>query len=153
MLEFEKRLRYPGHVDQMRIFSNTGLLSQSQFQVKGVSVRPIDVTASLLSPLWEYGPGKVDVTVMKLIISGEENGKPITYTCDLYDEYDPPTSTPSMARTTGYTCTAVAQLVLNSVYSQRGISPPEFVGRFGGCRERVEQYLEERGVRYSLKRS
>jgi hypothetical protein len=31
--------------------------------VKSASVRPIDVTASLISPHWKYGPGEADVTV------------------------------------------------------------------------------------------
>ena len=149
----EKTLRYPEHAEVMRIFRDAGFLNLSPIQVKGVSVRPIDVTASLLSPRWKYGPGEADLTVMRLVISGEEDGKPATYTYDLYDEYDPATGTLSMARTTGYTCTAVARLVLDGDYSQKGISPPEFVGRVDGCRERVERYLEERGVRLRMQRS
>jgi len=150
---FEKTLRYPGHVDVMRIFRDAGFLNLTPIQVKGISVRPIDVTASLLAPHWEYEPGEADLTVMRLVISGKEDGEPTTYTYHLYDEYDPATRTPSMARTTGYTCTAVARLVLDGGYSQKGISPPEFVGRADRCRERVEKYLEDRGVRYRMQRS
>jgi len=150
---FEKTLRYPEHVKLMRIFKDIGFLNLTPIQVKGVSVRPIDVTASLLSPLWKYEPGEADLTVMRLVISGKEGGKPVTYTYDLYDEYDPITRTPSMARTTGYTCTAVARLVLDGVYSQKGISPPEFVGRVEGCWERIERYLKARGVHYTMHRS
>jgi saccharopine dehydrogenase-like NADP-dependent oxidoreductase len=149
----EKTLRYPGHADLMRIFRDAGFLNLTPIQVKGASVRPIDVTASLLSPHWKYGPGEADLTVMRLVISGEEDGKPATYTYDLYDEYDPATGALSMARTTGYTCTAVARLVLDGGYSQKGISPPEFVGRVDGCRERVEKYLGDRGVRCRMQRS
>ncbi len=137
----------------MRTFRDAGFLNLTPIQVKGASVRPIDVTASLFSPLWKYGPGEADLTVMRLVISGEEDGKPATYTYDLYDEYDPATGALSMARTTGYTCTAVARLVLDGGYSQKGISPPEFVGRVDGCRERVEKYLEDRGVRCRMQRS
>ncbi len=150
---FEKTLRYPEHVKLMRIFKDIGFLNLTPIQVKGVSVRPIDVTASLLSPLWKYEPGEADLTVMRLVIFGKEGGKPVTYTYDLYDEYDPITRTPSMARTTGYTCTAVARLVLDGVYSQKGISPPEFVGRVEGCWERIERYLKARGVHYTMQRS
>ncbi len=150
---FEKTLRYPGHVDAMRIFRDAGFLNLTPIQVKGASVRPIDVTAALISPHWKYGQGEADLTVMRLEISGEENGKPVIYTYDMYDEYDPATRALSMARTTGYTCTAVARLVLDGGYSQMGISPPEFVGRADGCRERVEKYLEDRGVRFRMQRS
>lgn len=143
---FEKTLRYPNHVEQMRIFRDTGLLNTDPINVEGVSVRPIDVTASLLSPLWKYEQGEADVTVMRLVISGEEDGKPATYTYDMYDEYDPVTGALSMARTTGYTCNAVTRLVLDGTYSHKGISPPEFVGRTDGCWKSVEQYLKDRGV-------
>ena len=67
---FEKTLRYPGHVEQMRIFMETGFFSMNSIQVKGASARPIDMTASLLSPLWKYEPGEADLTVMRLKISG-----------------------------------------------------------------------------------
>jgi len=149
----EKTLRYPGHVDVMRIFKDAGFLNLTPIQVEGASVRPIDVTTSLISPHWKYRPGEADLTVMRLVISGVEEGEPATYTYELYDEYDPATGTLSMAKTTGYTCTAVARLVLDGGYSQKGISPPEFVGRVDGCRERVEKYLEDRGVHYRMQRS
>jgi saccharopine dehydrogenase-like NADP-dependent oxidoreductase len=148
----EKTLRYPGHVDLMRIFRDAGFLNLTPIQVKGTLVRPIDVTASLLSPHWVYEPGEADLTVMRLVISGEDDGRQTTYNYDLYDEYDPATGILSMARTTGYTCTGVARLVLDGGYSHKGISPPEFVGRVDGCREHVEKYLEGRGVRYRMQR-
>jgi len=150
---FEKTLRYPEHVNQMRIFNDAGFFSQTPIQVKGVAVRPIDVAASVLTPLWKYESGESDITVMRLIISGEENGKPVTYTYDMYDEYDPATRTSSMARTTGYTCAAVTRLVLEGAYSQTGIIAPEILGRAEGCRKSVQTYLEDRGVHCKLQRS
>jgi len=52
-----------------------------------------------------------------------------------------------MARTTGFTCTAVANLVVNGEYERVGISPPEYLG---GHFEFVRNYLEERGVKYKV---
>jgi len=146
----EKTLRYPEHVELMRSFRDVGFLDLNSIQVEGSSVRPIDVTASLLTPHWKYGPGEADLTVMRLVISGEEDGKAATYTYDLCDESDPETGTPSMARTTGYTCNAVARLLLDGDFSQKGICPPEFVGLADGCRVAVDKYLEDRGVRYRM---
>ncbi len=150
---FEKTLRYPGHVDQMRNFMDAGFFNRNPIQVMGASVRPIDVTAALFSPLWKYEPGEADLTVMRLVISGAEDGNPVTFTYDMYDEYDPETETLSMARTTGYTCNAVTRLVLDGNYSRVGISPPEFVGAEEGCWKRVESYLEARGVHCTRKSS
>jgi saccharopine dehydrogenase-like NADP-dependent oxidoreductase len=54
-----------------------------------------------------------------------------------------------MARTTGYTCTAVANLVLQGKYKRTGISPPEFLGDHF---DQVNKYLNERNVIYSVKK-
>jgi len=150
---FEKTLRYPGHVDQMRIFKDAGFLNTTPIKVEGASVRPIDMTASLLSPLWKYEAGEADLTVMRLVISGMEDEKPATCTYDMYDEYDSATGTLSMARTSGYTCTAVTRMVLDGTYSQKGISPPEFVGLVEGGWERVNRYLKDRGIHCKMQRS
>jgi len=143
---FEKTLRYPDHVEHMRTLKDGGFFDTTPIIVNGVSVRPVDVTSKLLTPNWLYKPGEADLTVMKLIISGVENGKPVTYTYEMYDEYEAETDTLSMARTTGYTCNAVAKLVLEGAYSQKGICPPEFVGQVDDCWGKVESYLKERGV-------
>jgi len=100
---------------------------------------------------------------MRIIIEGEEGGKPISYTymltdrfdraTNITDRFDRATNTISMARTTGYTCTAVAHLVLNGSFTQHGINPPEYVGQHAGCFEFVKNYLEERGVVYSISKS
>jgi saccharopine dehydrogenase-like NADP-dependent oxidoreductase len=147
---FEKNLRYPEYVEQMRIFDDLGFFSQDSIDVNGVSVRPIDVTSAIFTPIWNYEPGESDLTVMRLIISGEENGKPVTYTYDMYDEYDEATRTPSMSRTTGYNCNAVTRLVLDGSFASPGINGPELVGRVDGCWERVRKYLADRGVRLDL---
>ena len=55
-----------------------------------------------------------------------------------------------MARTTGFTCTAVANLVLNGDYKRSGVSPPEYLGEHFTF---VKNYLEERGVVYKVKKS
>ena len=54
-------------------------------------------------------------------------------------------NTISMARTTGFTCTAVANLILDGEYNKIGISPPEYLGE---CFNFVRDYLSERGVEY-----
>ena len=52
-----------------------------------------------------------------------------------------------MARTTGYTCTAVANLVLDNIFVKKGISPPEFLGDHFNF---VNDYLAERDVFYKV---
>ncbi|HYV90723.1 MAG TPA: saccharopine dehydrogenase C-terminal domain-containing protein [Chitinophagales bacterium] len=147
----EKTLRYPGHTKLMEQLREMGLFSEEEIDVKGKKIRPVDVTASLLFPQWKYEPGEGEFTVMRLIIEGIEKGKPKRYQYDLFDRYHQPTKTSSMERSTGYTCTAVANMVIDGLYSQKGISPPEFLGREEKCFEYIINYLQERHVIYNKK--
>jgi len=52
-----------------------------------------------------------------------------------------------MARTTGYTCTAMVRLLAREVYRRPGVSPPELVGGQEGCYHFVLAELNARGVR------
>jgi saccharopine dehydrogenase-like NADP-dependent oxidoreductase len=52
-----------------------------------------------------------------------------------------------MARTTGYTCTAAVNLVINGHYKEKGISPPEFIGKDQNCFDKVLKHLDERRIR------
>lgn len=147
----EKTLRYPGCIEYLRVLRAGGFFSYEEIEVDGKRVRPIDVTAKLLFPKWQLRPGESDFTIMRVIVEGRENSRPVRYTYDLLDEYDPETDTLSMARTTGYTCTAVAELVLSGAFQRPGVCPPEFVGE-AGLLDKVLGYLRERGVEYRVQR-
>jgi lysine 6-dehydrogenase len=147
----EKTLRYPGCIEYLRVLRETGFFSHEEIEVKGVKIKPVDVTAKLLFPKWKLKPGEEEFTVMRIRIEGEENGKEKKYEYNLLDRTDSNTGTLSMARTTGYTCTAAAHLVLNGQYTRKGISPPEFLGEAEDHFTFVVQYLKERNVNYSVK--
>jgi lysine 6-dehydrogenase len=147
----EKTLRYPGCIEYLRVLRETGFFSYEETEVKGVKIRPIDLTAKILFPKWKLKPGEEEFTVMRVRISGTENKVAKTYEYSLLDRTEKSTGTLSMARTTGYTCTAVAQLVAGGAYSRRGISPPEFVGEDEKNFRFVMDYLEARNVKYDLK--
>jgi lysine 6-dehydrogenase len=148
----EKTLRYPGTTEYLKVLRDTGFFSYDEVSIHGKNIRPVDLTAKLLFPKWKLQEGERDMTVMKIIITGKEDGKVIRYTYDLYDEYDPQTEVHSMARTTGYTCTAVADLILAGKFDRHGVCPPEFVGQEPGCFEHVRDYLAARNVQYRVDR-
>lgn len=142
----EKTLRYQGHIDKMAVLRATGLFSDREIDVNGTKVRPIDVTSKLLFPMWELKPDEVDITVMQVIVEGEKSGKRLRYTYDLHDRYDPATGTHSMARTTGYAATMAIRMLAAGMYNDKGVFPPEFVGRDEACVAFMLKGLEERGV-------
>jgi len=124
----EKTLRYPGHAERMRMLRETGFFDETPRELDGARVAPLGVTASLLFAAWSYRPGERDLTVMRVIVDGLEGGQATRHTWDLLDYYDPATDTSSMARTTGYTCTAAVRLLAAGGYDRPGISPPELLG-------------------------
>jgi len=146
----EKTLRYPGCIEYLRVLRETGFFSYEEVDVKGVKVRPIDVTAKLLFPKWKLKPGEEEFTVMRVRLSGEENGQQKRYQYNLLDRTNKLTNTLSMARTTGYTCTAAVNLVLDRKFTRKGISPPEFLGEDEANFLFIVDYLKARGVIYNL---
>ncbi len=146
----EKTLRYPGCVEYLRVLRDTGFFSHEEIEVKGVKIKPVDMTAKLLFPKWKLKPGEEEFTVMRIRIKGEENGSPKSYEYNLLDRTDLTTQTLSMARTTGYTCTAVVNLVIEGVYSRKGISPPEYLGEQSAHFDFIVKYLKDRGVIYRI---
>ncbi len=149
----EKTLRYPGTTEYIKVLRETGFFSNEEIALGDKKIRPIDFTSKLLFPKWKLKEGEGDLTVMKIIIRGTENGQKIEYIYDLYDEYDLETDTISMARTTGYACTAVADLILRGKFNRIGISPPEYAGQQEGIFEHVLDYLRERGVFYQVEKN
>lgn len=148
----EKTLRYPGHAAQMEFLRESGLLDKKRTATKDGPVIPLELTSQLLFKHWKYDPGEEDFTFMRTIIEGLEQGKKIRYTYDLYDEYDPKTKMSAMARTTGLTTCAVAELVLDKKLSEPGVFPPEYLGRDKFCFDFILNYLKAHNIHYKRKK-
>jgi lysine 6-dehydrogenase len=144
----EKTLRFPGHIRLIQALKVAGFLEHQPISVKGQMISPFDFTTKLLFDAWKLKPEDPEFTVMRIIIQGIENGvqKEIVY--DLFDEYDPKEKLSSMARTTGFTATATAQMIIDGVFKEKGVFPPELVGKNPNCFWFVLDYLKERQVNY-----
>ena len=89
------------------------------------------------------------MTVMRVSLTGKNStGQKEKVVYDLHDEYDPSTQTSSMARTTGYTATAAANMFLDGLFSHKGVFPPELIGKEESCFNYILQYLEDRNIFY-----
>ncbi|RPI66840.1 MAG: saccharopine dehydrogenase [Ignavibacteriales bacterium] len=138
----EKTLRYPGHIEIIKVLKQAGYFSDEEMDVNGVSVKPVDISAKLLFPLWKLDEDEREFTYLQFHIKGGK--KEFTYR--MFDSYNDRTKTSSMARTTGYTCAAAADLILKGKYKRKGISPPEYLGEDESCFLKIRSYLEERGI-------
>ena len=145
----EKTLRYPGHVEYIKVLKSSGFFSEEAVQVKGQSVTPLDFTSRILFDEWKLGENEAELTVMRVSLKGKDSeGNQLEVVYDLLDEYCPETQIASMSRTTGYTATAAAHLVLEGIFSEKGVFPPELVGKHESCFDFVLDYLKERNVIY-----
>lgn len=144
----EKTMRYPGHIEKMAVLRETGFFGTEPIDVGGHQVRPLDLTAKLLFPMWKLQPGEADVTVMRVVVEGTKHGRKMRWTYDLFDSYDAASGVHSMARTTGYTATAAIRLLAKGMFTDRGVYPPELVGLRRPCTDFLLAELKQRNVIY-----
>ena len=145
----EKTLRYPGHVEYIRVLKESGFFNEAAIVINGTSVSPLDFTSKILFNEWKLGESEEELTVMRITLKGENAAgqiEEIVY--DLLDEYCHTTHTSSMSRTTGYTATAAANLFLDGLFSEKGVFPPELVGKHKPCFDYFLNYLKERNIHY-----
>lgn len=146
----EKTLRYPGHLDIIIALQQAGFFDPSPLRIKEVDISPLDFTSRLLMNEWKLNHGEEEFTIMKIIIRGNKDGKPVVVHYDLMDHYDFSSNTTSMARTTGYTCTAMVNLLANNLFTEKGVFPPELIGKHKGCFDFIIKYLADRKVSWRL---
>ena len=138
----EKTLRYPGHVSLIISLQQAGFFDTAPLRINDADISPLEFTSKLLVEQWKLEPEEEEFTVMKVIVKGKN--KTIEY--NLLDRYHSPTKTSSMARTTGYTCTAAVNLIAEKFFTEKGVFPPELVGKDKKCFDFVMKYLREREI-------
>lgn len=138
----EKTLRYPGHIDLIIAMQQAGFFDTMPLRINETDISPLEFTSKILVNQWKLEAEEQEFTVMKVIVRSNE--KTIEY--NLYDEYDAASKLSSMARTTGYTCTAAVNLIGRNLFIEKGVFPPELVGNNKNCFEFVLEYLQQRNV-------
>jgi saccharopine dehydrogenase-like NADP-dependent oxidoreductase len=146
----EKTMRYPGHAERMRMLRESGFFGEDEIDIGGAGIRPIDLTAKLLFPMWKLPEGEGDQTVMRILVEGILGGRRTRRTWDMLDRFDHDGGITSMARTTGYTCTAAVRALAGGLYKEPGLVPPEVLGRAPGVYDFIKDRLAERGVDFTV---
>jgi len=145
----EKTLRYPRHVEYIKVLKQSGFFNDKEIIINGVPIKPIDFTSKILFDEWKLGETEEELTVMRINIKGKNsNGQTEEVIYNLYDEYCKKTNTSSMARTTGYTATAAANMFLEGLFTEKGVFPPELVGKHEACFNYIIDYLKKRDIHY-----
>jgi saccharopine dehydrogenase-like NADP-dependent oxidoreductase len=145
----EQTLRYPGHVEYVRVLKESGFFSEEKIDVNGHQISPLEFTSKILFNEWKLGATEEELTVMRITLKGENaNGQREEIVYNMHDEYCKDTGISSMSRTTAYTATAAANLFLEGLFAEKGVFPPELVGKHENCFNYFLNYLEERNVHY-----
>jgi lysine 6-dehydrogenase len=145
----EKTLRYPGHVELIIALKDAGFFDEGEVELSGTKISPRNFSSKILFENWKLDPEEEELTVMKVIVHGNKNGSAERVEYNLLDTYDAKSKTSSMSRTTGYTCTAGVHLIAKKLFTEKGVFPPELVGRQKACFDFVIDYLRERGVNWT----
>ncbi len=124
---WEKTLRYPEHVEKIKLLKALGFFEEKPLQTRDGLVSPRDLTAKLFER--ELKKKDVpDIVVMRIQVSGTEDGRRYTYTYNIFESSDKKRQVTAMARTTAYTTSVAAQLIANDMVSGKGVVPPEKLG-------------------------
>ena len=146
----EKTLRYPGHIDLIKAMIKGGFFDTRKMNFKGIEISPLEFSSIILMDQWKSKPDEAEFTIMNIKVTGIQNDRPVTYAYDLFDTSDTITQTSSMSRTTGFTCNASLHLMMDKLFIEKGVFPPELVGKHENCFNFIMQYLKERNVIYNV---
>jgi saccharopine dehydrogenase-like NADP-dependent oxidoreductase len=143
---YEKTLRYPGHVEKVKLIRELGFFDEEPLLVEGSRVSPRLMTARLLERSLRK-PEVGDLLAMMIEVNGEAGGKDAGYRYYILDQFDEEKGVTAMARTTAYTASSVAGMLAEGTIEERGVIPPERLGTNEDIAEKLLSKLRTRGVR------
>jgi lysine 6-dehydrogenase len=145
----QKTVRWPGYAAKVIALKELGLLSATPIDVDGVQVAPKKLVDAVLYPHVRLEEDERDITVFRVEIMGEKDGRPRRYKIDMVDRYDPVLGFTSMARTTAFTGAIVARMVARGDLKARGWVTPERVIT-GALFDRLVRELADIGVLFEM---
>ena len=120
-----------------------------------VHIKVVLVSITVRSPeeikRWEKETSKLSEEIVdrqegKWIYESPDGGKTIFRRP--FSNYDMKNKVSSMARTTGYTCTAVADILLSQSFIHKGVYNLETLGSDNKIVENILQFLQKRNVQF-----
>jgi len=142
---WEKTLRYPGHIEKIKLIKALGFFDEKLVEVGNLHVSPRELTARLFERKLRI-PEVLDIVAMLIKVSGTMNGRKVTDTYQMLDRYDEKHRVTAMARTTAYTASVVAQLVAKKALEEKGVVPPERLGMREKVYRAFMSAMKKRGI-------
>ncbi|MGI0085942.1 MAG: saccharopine dehydrogenase C-terminal domain-containing protein, partial [Nitrososphaerales archaeon] len=138
----EKTIRWKGHAEDIALLIDLGLFSERPINLgrSGSRIAPRTLLSTLLEKKLGMHQGDKDMTLLRVQIKGRKRkgDKTMrTHEYEMVDRYDSSTQTTSMARTTAYPCSIVAQMLIEGKITETGFIPPELAIRD----DRFDEYI------------
>ena len=125
---FEKTLRYPGHIEGMKLLRELGFMDEEPLNIEGHKVIPRKFLSEILKRKLLL-PNVRDIAILFLRINGSKHTSKTKLQYLVWSEYDASRGLSAMSKITGFTTYSIAKVVMN--YSNRldyGVIPPEYLG-------------------------
>jgi lysine 6-dehydrogenase len=142
----EKTVRYEGYCEKVDFLNECGLLSREPIEFQGGEIVPFAAFSKIIHPKVRLEEGERDITVLRVKVQGEKDGRETLYAYDMVDRYDGEERVTSMAKTTSYTAAIVARMMAKGEIKETGYVPPVKVIR-GERMEELLVALDARGVK------
>ncbi len=139
-----KTLRYPGHWQKFKAFSDLGLFDETLVSIGECKVSPREFYHLLLAPKIKPRSNE-DIGIIKIIAKGKIKGERIKIEVDLIDYYDNTTGFTAMQRLTGWHASAIAILAAQNKLPAGVLSVSE------ASPEKVIEEITKRGINISIK--
>lgn len=135
--------RWPGHCDFWKKLVDLHFLDETPIKVDDVSVSPRKFLVALLEPQLQLKENERDIALVRVDARGLLRGRRTRVIYQLIDYRDLTTGFTAMQRTTGFTVSIGAQMILRGDISKRGILFPGMDIPF----EKFVAELERRGMK------
>ena len=143
---WEKTLRYPGHVEKIKLLKALGFFDEHPIQVENARLPPRKVTIKLLEKKLQK-PEIKDILAMKVEVDGITKGSKKCHVYHLLDRYDQKHGVTAMARTTAYPASIIAQLISQKAIEEKGVIPLEKLGITEKIFNKILAELQKRQIK------
>jgi len=117
-------MRYPGHSSFWKKLVDLHFLDDEPVEIDGISVDRRRFLATILEPHIQLGSDERDISIVRLEVQGQKNGRRKRVVYQVIDRRDLQTGFTAMNRTVGFTASIGAQLIGKGIIPKRGLLSP-----------------------------
>jgi lysine 6-dehydrogenase len=139
-----KTLRYLGHWDRFKAYSDLGLFEEDPIFVNGQKIIPRSLYHALLEP--KINPKEIkDLGIIKIFAEGTKNKESLKTVIEVLDYFDESTGFTAMQRLTGWHASIMAYLAAQNKTNKGSVSVNNAVKG-----EVIIDELRKRGIRINI---